>query len=82
MKKKNKLLQDYLDIHKLRLGGAFDFEIELEDSIDEEVDMIPPMFVQPFVENAIEHGIDSNSKDGLIKIQFRKEGRIYWYRYY
>lgn len=76
VEEEKQMLQDYLDIHKLRLGGAFDFEIELEDSIDEEVDMIPPMFVQPFVENAIEHGIDSNNRNGLIKIHFRKEGEF------
>lgn len=65
------MLQNYLDIHKLRLG-SFDFIIDLDDSIDSEIDTIPPMFVQPFVENAVEHGI-MNTQDGKIEIKLRKE---------
>ncbi|MFK7951231.1 MAG: histidine kinase [Ekhidna sp.] len=66
------MLRNYLDIHKLRLG-SFDYSIEIGESIDPEVDTIPPMFVQPFVENAVEHGI-SNRSEGMINLKFSKEG--------
>lgn len=65
------MLRNYLDIHKLRLG-SFDFSIELDDNIDPEVDTIPPMFVQPFVENAIEHGLSNMEKGGRIELKFIK----------
>ena len=68
------MLTNYLDIHKLRLNNSFDYKIELDDNIDPDVDTIPPMFVQPFVENAIEHGIINASQDGLIKLNFTKQG--------
>jgi tetratricopeptide (TPR) repeat protein len=67
------MLKNYLDIHKLRLG-SFDFVIEMDENIDPEVDTIPPMFVQPFVENAIEHGLSNQSKEGKIELKFKKVG--------
>lgn len=65
------MLKNYLDIHKLRLG-TFDFSIEVDKDIDIELDTIPPMFVQPFLENAIEHGV-SNIRNGQIELQFLKD---------
>lgn len=65
------MLTNYLDIHKLRLG-SFDFTIELDENIDPELDKIPPMFVQPFLENAIEHGI-ANMQDGKIELKIKKK---------
>ncbi|MEO1255519.1 MAG: ATP-binding protein, partial [Bacteroidota bacterium] len=44
--------------------------------IDEETDRIPPMFIQPFVENAVEHGIGSLHADGKIQIHLMKEGNF------
>ncbi|MFY0602102.1 MAG: histidine kinase [Cyclobacteriaceae bacterium] len=67
------MLRNYLDIHKLRLG-AFNFSIEIDENIDPEVDTIPPMFVQPFVENAIEHGLNNLSEEGKIELKFQKDG--------
>lgn len=66
------MITNYLEIHKLRLG-SFDFSIEIDENIDPETDTIPPMFIQPFVENAIEHGI-ANIEDGKIKLKFKKDG--------
>jgi len=68
------MLTNYLDIHKLRLNNAFDYQIEVEDQIDPDSDTIPPMFVQPFVENAIEHGVSGLEHQGNIQISFTKKG--------
>ncbi len=65
------MLRNYLDIHKFRLR-SFDFSIDLDEDIDPEMDTIPPMFVQPFVENAVEHGI-ANLEGGKIELKFKKE---------
>ncbi|MEP4135744.1 MAG: histidine kinase [Cyclobacteriaceae bacterium] len=66
------LITNYLDIHKMRLNDAFNYSIEIDDQIDPETDTIPPMFVQPFVENAIEHGMADKKEGGLIEIKFQK----------
>ncbi len=69
-----KMLTNYLDIHKLRLSNGFDYRLTIDESIDQEVDTIPPMFIQPFVENAIEHGIAQAQEKGQIDVMLTKEG--------
>ena len=67
------MLTNFLDIHKLRLKNSFEYHINLDESIDPEEDTIPPMFVQPFVENAIEHGVIHAESKGRIELDFVKE---------
>ncbi|MEO9966387.1 MAG: histidine kinase [Reichenbachiella sp.] len=69
-----KMLTNYMDIHKMRMSDRFDYHISVADEIDTESDSIPPMFVQPFVENAIEHGIVNADGKGQIDLTFEKEG--------
>lgn len=63
------LIKNYLSIQKLRFKDSFDFEIHLSDSVLNEEILIAPMFVQPFVENAVEHGINGMD-NGRIDIYF------------
>ncbi|MGL1887110.1 MAG: histidine kinase [Reichenbachiella sp.] len=67
------MLQNYLDIHKMRMNDSFDYNIKVDESIDPETDTIPPMFVQPFVENAIEHGLTGLKERGNIQLSFVKK---------
>lgn len=59
------LLNNYLEIQSDFLE-KFKFKIEVENSIERESFLIPPMIVQPLLENAIEHGI--KDKKGMIKL--------------
>ncbi|MBV6646069.1 MAG: histidine kinase [Cyclobacteriaceae bacterium] len=70
-----KMLKNYLDIHQIRLKN-FSYTLQLSDSIEEEMDRIPPMFIQPFVENAVEHGIGLLPGNGKIAIKLEKEGEF------
>ncbi|MEM9897372.1 MAG: histidine kinase, partial [Bacteroidota bacterium] len=67
------MLQDFLTINKKRLKSGFDFSIKVADEIDQEFDTIPPMLIQPFVENAIEHGIAPKDENLVVAISFHKE---------
>ncbi|MCB9284062.1 MAG: histidine kinase [Lewinellaceae bacterium] len=63
-------LEDYLTINaKLRFEDKLFFEIEVDDEIEEDILGVPTMIIQPYVENAIEHGLRSRKK-GNIKIIF------------
>ncbi len=64
-------LEHYLILQQLRFKDKFDFTIDIDPAIELENTSIPPMFAQPFIENAIEHGIlhKTNGK-GLILIKF------------
>ena len=66
----------YLEIEKLSKSDGFEFEIEVDPELDKEGMGIPPMLVQPFVENAILHGV-APIRDGKIKVSFLpEEGQI------
>ncbi|MDR6969531.1 hypothetical protein J2X31_003564 [Flavobacterium arsenatis] len=63
-------LENYLNLQQMRFENAFTYQINLPEEQDMEALMLPPMLIQPFVENAILHGIDLNSKDGFVHIDF------------
>lgn len=51
------LVQNYLNLEKLRFKEYINFEIILDDELDIELILIPPLMIQPLVENAIKHGL-------------------------
>ena len=61
-------LRLYLEIESLRFSNRFDYEIVVAPDIDEEYTKIPPMLIQPYVENAIWHGLLHKDGSGHIKI--------------
>lgn len=66
-------LDGYLEINeKLRFENRMGYALEVDKEIDEDIIGIPTMIIQPYVENAIEHGIPSK-KDGFIRIQLKQE---------
>jgi hypothetical protein len=64
-------LKDYLDLQKIRFEIPFDYRVIVEDELDAESVLIPPMVTQPFIENSIEHGILKKKEKGEIEIIFR-----------
>jgi tetratricopeptide (TPR) repeat protein len=63
-------IENYLELQKVRYDSKFDYKIEVDVSIEVETTSIPPMLIQPFVENSIEHGIKQIDKKGNIAIRF------------
>ncbi|HEV8081944.1 MAG TPA: tetratricopeptide repeat protein [Chitinophagaceae bacterium] len=69
-------LELYMQLEALRFKNKFAYSIETDSAIDKENTLIPPMLLQPFVENAIIHGVP-NKENGLIKISvYKKEDMI------
>ncbi|MBL0340911.1 MAG: histidine kinase [Bacteroidetes bacterium] len=66
-------LELYMQLEKLRFTKPFEYEIVVETSVDIDVDTIPPLLLQPFVENAIWHGLQSKTDSGNILIRFKKK---------
>lgn len=63
-------LTRYLEINcNLRFKGKLDFRIKLDDELEEDIIGIPTMIIQPYVENAIEHGLRGRS-GGTIDVAF------------
>jgi ligand-binding sensor domain-containing protein len=73
-----KALSYFMDIEKLRFDDKFDYTIHVDPKIDNEFMAIPPMIIQPFVENAILHGLIHSSEKGHLQIDFiLKEDTIF-----
>ncbi len=66
-------LEDYLALEKERFKGDFDYSISIDDEVEEDIMGIPPMIIQPYIENSIKHGV-RDVKNGFIKIRFAMEG--------
>jgi len=64
------ILQYYLDLQQLRFGDKFVYQLEIDDSLDTDALLIPAMLAQPFIENAIEHGLQHLETKGTVKISF------------
>ena len=68
--------KNYLELEKLRLGNKLEYLINVEEAIDEKSILIPPMLFQPYLENAIKHGIRHlPSSTGLIIIKVKRIGK-------
>lgn len=65
-----KTLQLYLDIEKGRFDEDFSYEIQVGKNIDQESIKIPTMLLQPYVENAVKHGLLHKQGDKKVTISF------------
>ena len=61
-------IQLYVELEKMRFDNCFQFEVSIAEDVDVESVLIPAMLFQPFIENAIWHGLLPNEDDGLIKL--------------
>ena len=70
LEKEVAFLEDYLFINeKLRFEDRLRYKITVDEQLEDDILGVPTMIVQPYVENAIEHGLRSK-KDGLVTVNF------------
>lgn len=69
-------LENYLSLQQLRYDDSFDYKINIDQSIDTESIQIPPMMIQPILENAIEHGKIYTQKQGKVKVDIKQQGEF------
>lgn len=73
------MIENYLSIQQLLYNNKFDFKIAVEESIDTEATFLPPMLTQPFIENAIKHGLRNTSANGMVDIRFYlKDSKLFF----
>jgi tetratricopeptide (TPR) repeat protein len=73
LEKEIEFLKNYLDINqKLRFENKMSYRLEVDEDIEEDILGVPTMIIQPYIENAIEHGIRSKKK-GLVQVKFSLE---------
>ncbi|MDM1553103.1 MULTISPECIES: tetratricopeptide repeat protein [Chryseobacterium] len=64
------MVENYLSIQQLLYNDRFNYSINIVNVSDTESYFIPPMLTQPFIENAIKHGVRNNDEKGMIEIAF------------
>lgn len=69
-------LENYIQLEKMRFQDKFNYSITVEKDIDVFIALVPPMLLQPIIENAIRHGLRyKDNNEGLLNVKFSKEGK-------
>jgi hypothetical protein len=66
------LLRLYLELEQVRFDYKFKYDIFVEENLDADFIEVPTMLIQPFVENAVLHGLAPIEADGYLKITFKR----------
>ncbi len=74
LEKEVEMLRLYLELEQLRFHDTFEYQIKIDEELDSNEINIPPMILQPFVENAIWHGLMPKAGDKKVEIEFFTRG--------
>jgi signal transduction histidine kinase len=66
------LLKNYLELIKIRMAERLQFAIEVDETIVNSP--LPPMLLQPLVENAIKHGLEPKVEGGRVTVRAKRDG--------
>ncbi|HEU0136571.1 MAG TPA: histidine kinase, partial [Flavobacterium sp.] len=69
------MTDNYLAIQQLLYNGNFKYRIDVDENIAPEDYFVPPMLTQPFIENAVKHGLAHVREGGLIAVRFTMENK-------
>ncbi len=72
VEQEKEIIEFYLAIEKLRFGDKIEYIIKIDPSIDQHNTMIPPLMIQPALENAIVHGLMPCKQNGTLSVIFKK----------
>lgn len=67
-------LEKYVMFEQLRFENQFTFKIIVDENLDTENIVLPPMIIQPFIENSIRHGLSGKTGNGEILLSFSRRG--------
>ena len=64
------ILTNYLELESMRFENDFSYQLNLSEDIDEDYVQLPPMLLQPYVENAIKHGLLHKKGEKQLTVNF------------
>jgi len=70
------MLKNYVHLEMTRFENKFNFKIEVDDHVDIDGIEIPSLLIQPYVENAILHGLYNKKEKGALSIRIREENEV------
>lgn len=69
-------LKLYLNLEHSRFNDKFDYSFTVDEKLETDAITLPPMLIQPFIENAIWHGLRYLDEKGLLKVEIAKEAGL------
>ena len=75
LEKEIELLELYTELEHFRFKDKFDYQINVDNSINVKDYKIPPMLLQPYIENAVWHGLRYKTKKGHLNINISPKGK-------
>ena len=68
------VLETYVELEKTRVQGGFDFILTIDENLVLQDIKVPPLFLQPFIENSIWHGLVDKIGSKKIELKLMREG--------
>jgi tetratricopeptide (TPR) repeat protein len=72
LQKEQEILTLYMKLEHYRFRDKFEYEIDIDESINAESISVPPMLIQPYLENAVWHGLRYRESVGFLKLTMRQ----------
>ncbi len=76
LSKEIEILQSYIELERMQKGYPFSYSFSIDESLETDFINIPPMALQPFVENAILHGLKEKGNEGHLLLKFSEKENI------
>ena len=73
------MLDNYLKIQQLLFANKFNYHLIVDENIQQKMILIAPMLTQPFVENAIKHGLKNKIDGGVINVKFYIKNKVLFF---
>jgi tetratricopeptide (TPR) repeat protein len=73
-------LQLYLELESLRFDNRFDYRLQVGPELDVSAVKVPPLIIQPYVENAIWHGLMQKKDKGHLQVELYEENKMLFCR--
>jgi tetratricopeptide (TPR) repeat protein len=71
LQEETNFLHQYFKFELLRFQHPFSYSIDVANELDIESTYLPPMLVQPYIENAVKHGLLPQTEKGILHVEFR-----------
>ncbi len=69
-------LELYMQLESFRYQNKFDYHVEVDETIDPENTLVPPLILQPLIENSIKHGLAGKKGKGHLTIRIQQAGNM------
>ena len=73
LQKEQEILSLYLKLEHYRFRDKFNYEIKVDENVNPEAIQIPPMLIQPYIENAVWHGLRYKNEKGKLLLHFYRQ---------